>query len=168
MKKSPSISINQCCNAKDWLFFLIDTQSHEKLNKVVLTLWAIRSARRKPIYEELFQSSQTVYVFITNYLSELNLMHSIKVTRVRAPTASPSVPWITPPSNTVKVNVDASVSKHGNRGVIVAICRDDTGAFLGASVFAVQGIFRGYSMSQRALALCANLQVGRFFSHQIS
>jgi hypothetical protein len=42
--------------------------------------------------------------------------------------------------NAVKINVDATVSKHGNKGVIAEICRDEHRAFLGASVLAVQGL----------------------------
>jgi hypothetical protein len=40
----------------------------------------------------------------------------------------------------VKVNADAAVSKHSNRGVATAVCRDGNGLFLGASALAVPGI----------------------------
>jgi hypothetical protein len=49
------ISVNQCGNAKEWIFSLIDTLSHEQFTKAVVTLWAVWSARRKAIHEEIFQ-----------------------------------------------------------------------------------------------------------------
>jgi hypothetical protein len=159
------ISINNCGNAKDWLFFLIDTLSHEKFTKVIITLWAIWGARRKAIHEEIFQSPLTVYGFITNYLAELNQIQTINNPRLQVPAVPPAAPWIAPPSSAVKVNVDAAVSKYGNRGVVAAICRDEHGAFLGASVLAVQGIADPATLEaiacREGLALCSDLHVNR-------
>jgi hypothetical protein len=59
---------------------------------------------------------------------------------MQVPVASPAAPWIAPPSNAVNVNVDVAVCKHGNRGVVAAICQNEHGVFLGASVLAVQGL----------------------------
>jgi hypothetical protein len=50
------MSINQPGNVKEWIFFLIDTLSHEKFTEVVVSLWAIWSARPKAIHEEIYQS----------------------------------------------------------------------------------------------------------------
>jgi hypothetical protein len=48
--------------------------------------------------------------------------------------------WIAPSAGHMKVNIDAAISKHGNRGVVATICRDETGAYVEASVLALPGI----------------------------
>jgi hypothetical protein len=75
-----------------WTFFLIDTLSHEKFTKVIITLWAIWGARRKAIHEEIFQSPLTVYGFITNYLAELNQIQTINKPRLQVPAVPPAAP----------------------------------------------------------------------------
>ena len=134
------ISINKCGNAKEWIFFLIETLSHEQFTKTVVTLWAVWSARRKAIHEDIFQSPLTILGFISKYLAELAIAHPIRQKRV-TPQASPvDASWIAPRFGFAKVNVDAAVSKHENRGVVAAICRDQDRIFLGASALAVPGI----------------------------
>jgi hypothetical protein len=63
----------------------------------------------------------------------------------------------------VKVNVDAAVSKHGNRGVVAAVCRDGNGLFLGASALAVPGISDPATLEaiacREGLSLAFDLQV---------
>jgi hypothetical protein len=41
-------------SAKGWIFSLFDALSHEVFVKVLVTLWAIWTARRKAIHEEVF------------------------------------------------------------------------------------------------------------------
>jgi hypothetical protein len=50
------ISINQCENAKEWIFFLIESLSHEQFTKVIVTFWAVWSARRKARHDEIFRA----------------------------------------------------------------------------------------------------------------
>jgi hypothetical protein len=126
------ISINKCGNAKDWIFFLIDTLSHEKMTMVIVTLWAIWSARRKAIHEDIFQSLLSIYSFIIRYLAELELAQSTKVLRMQVNSQTQAATWMAPSTGHMKINVDAAVSRHGNRGVVAAICRDEAGAYVGA------------------------------------
>jgi hypothetical protein len=92
------ISINQCSNAKEWIFFLIESLNHSRLVKCVITLWTIWTARRKAIHEEIFQSPFAIYKFIENCNNELNNQGAKTQTRsmmgtpqrLRAPT------WIPP------------------------------------------------------------------------
>lgn len=61
-------------NAKQWLFTLMSSLSHELFVKLAVTLWSIWAARRKAIHEGLFQSPQTINGFIIRYLQELNML----------------------------------------------------------------------------------------------
>jgi hypothetical protein len=65
-------------SAKDWLFFLIDTLSHEKFTKIIITLWAILGAKRKAIHNEILQSPLAIYGFISNYLAVQNLIQTME------------------------------------------------------------------------------------------
>jgi hypothetical protein len=104
-------------------------------------LWSAWSARRKEILEDIFKSHLSIFGFITSYyLTELSITHTVKPKRSTVNEAPANAIWLAPPRGFVKVNVDAAVSKHGYRGVVAAVCRDETGALLGASVLAVPGI----------------------------
>jgi hypothetical protein len=63
----------------------------------------------------------------------------------------------------MKINVDAAVSRHGNHGVVAAICRDEAGAYVGASVLAVPGICDPATLEavacREGLALAADLNL---------
>jgi hypothetical protein len=109
---------------------MIDTLSHEEFTKAVVTLWAVWSDRRKAIYEEIFQSPLTIFGFIISFLAELDIAHSIKPKRQTARTTLMASAWNAPPNGFVKVNVDAAVTKHGNRGVVAAICRQENDTYL--------------------------------------
>jgi hypothetical protein len=50
------------------------------------------------------------------------MLHSKKKPKSLTPIAAPASPWIAPPSTNVKVNVDAAVFEHENRGITVVIC----------------------------------------------
>jgi hypothetical protein len=60
---------NNCGSAKEWLFFLIDTLSNDDFVRATVTLWAIWTARRKPIHEQIFQSPLSILGFIWSFLS---------------------------------------------------------------------------------------------------
>jgi hypothetical protein len=57
------ISVNEIPDAKQWLFMLNESMSHEDFTTVVVSLWAIWTARRKALHEELFQSPMTTFGF---------------------------------------------------------------------------------------------------------
>jgi hypothetical protein len=58
-------------NAKLWLFHLLETLPHEQFIQLTITLWAIWSARRKAIHEDIFQSPLSTHEFIGRFISEL-------------------------------------------------------------------------------------------------
>ena len=69
--------------------------------------------------------------------------------------------WIPPPADTMKINVDAAISKNTGRAAAAAVARDGTGAFQGASVLVIQGITDPESMEtitcRAGLALASDL-----------
>ena len=65
------MSDNLEANARIWLFELNESLDHGKFTRMVITLWLIWFARRKPIYESIFQSPQQTISFVDNYLTEL-------------------------------------------------------------------------------------------------
>jgi len=42
--------------SRGWLANLIETMPHADLIRVLVTMWAVKYARRKVIYENIFQS----------------------------------------------------------------------------------------------------------------
>ncbi|TVU26736.1 hypothetical protein EJB05_29296, partial [Eragrostis curvula] len=69
------------------------------------------------------------------------------ITRLPAPVpSSPSSTfmqvgsWIPPPSGSMKINVDAALSKNSTMAAMVAVAWDDTGKFQGASALVMEGI----------------------------
>lgn len=147
-----------------WLFNLSDTLSQEQFVEVLVTLWAIWWARRRAIHEEEFQSPLSTHLFIIKYLNDLNLMKMKEEGGVKL-RRSGCLPWIPPPQGLVKLNVDGAVAKSSNIGASVAVCRDETGMFLGASAFVMQGIMDPATLEacacREALALAADLNVSQ-------
>jgi hypothetical protein len=58
-------------SAKQWLFAMMDSLSHAEFTNIVVTLWAIWTARRKAIHEVEFQSPLLTHLFIQRFLSDL-------------------------------------------------------------------------------------------------
>ena len=56
---------------KNWLFALHEILDANAFVQMIVTLWAILGARRKAIYEDIFQSPLSTHGFITRYLTEL-------------------------------------------------------------------------------------------------
>jgi homogentisate 1,2-dioxygenase len=50
--------MNTCgeTNARNWLFHMIETMPHDQFTRMVVTIWATWTARRKATHEEVFQS----------------------------------------------------------------------------------------------------------------
>jgi hypothetical protein len=132
---------NNCGNAKEWLFFLIETLSHEDFVKSTVTLWAIWTARRKAIHEQIFQSPLSIVCFINSFLAELKIAFALPKERgtLNRPRQQ-QTRWVAPPPGMCKVSVDAAVSKSSISGAAGAICRDENGVFLGASARVIEGI----------------------------
>jgi hypothetical protein len=59
--------MNTCPVAKQWLFAMRDTLDHSKFTKLLVTLWAVWTARRKAIHEGVFQSPISTYDFLLRF-----------------------------------------------------------------------------------------------------
>ena len=64
--------------AKDWIFALHKIMSQDDFVRVVVTLWAIWGSRRKAIHENIFQSPQHTFSFVSSYLQELQHIPAAK------------------------------------------------------------------------------------------
>ena len=124
------MSQNEDPNAKNWIFAMNDILSQKDFVLLVVTLWAVWKAKRKGIYEGVFQSPQATYQFIQSYLADLKTIEEPAAGSARTHRASRSQ-WIPPPENFYKINVDAAVANNRGRGVAAAICRDQDGTFRG-------------------------------------
>ena len=61
-------------NAKLWLFSMQENLSAADFTRVVVTIWAIWTARRKAIHEEIFQSPLSTFRFVNSYIEELSCL----------------------------------------------------------------------------------------------
>jgi hypothetical protein len=128
---------NPARDAKSWLVAMMSSLSREELVRVAVTLWAIWYARRKAIHEQIFQSPLSTHSFVSRFISELN---QPTVQRTETMPARGRPPWIPPPSDMQKINVDVTLSKNTGVASVAAIERDATDSFLGASTFVLESI----------------------------
>nr|XP_051196898.1 uncharacterized protein LOC127310254 [Lolium perenne] len=159
------ISVNEIPDAKQWLFMLNESMSHEDFTTVVVSLWAIWTARRKALHEELFQSPMTTFGFIQSYLKDLQLIPAKVESKVEASRSTSSTKMIRPPPSFMKINVDAAILRTGTRGSVSALCRSEQGVFVGASTRVIDGVFDPTIMEAMAcaegLSLAHDLQLQR-------
>ena len=136
------ISLNEDLVARRWIFAMMDTLSRDDFAKVAVTLWAIWYARRKIIHDDgLFQSPMSTNIFIQRYLQDLAVSSSERSNKeggVQVTNAHPR--WIPPRAGCPKINVDTVVAKTGSGGAVGAICRSETGLYMGASSLTIPGI----------------------------
>jgi ribonuclease HI len=118
---------------------MIATLEHDKLVRVLVTLWAIWHARRKAVLEQIYQSPLSVHHFVEGFVADLMQIEDKKSTKriLRSPQALPSL--APPPLGMLKVNVDALVSKTTGRGSVAAVIRDEQGIFVGTSTLVFPG-----------------------------
>ncbi|KAE8809202.1 putative cysteine-rich receptor-like protein kinase 20 [Hordeum vulgare] len=141
--------------------------SEKEFLSCLVTLWVIRRARRKAIYEDIYQSPLSTHHFINSFLADLEIVDNFgsSGTAGRAsPTAKPTV-WQKPPTNLAKLNTDARVSNNKRYGAVAAVRHSDIGLFLGASVIVFGGIFDPPTLEalavREALALAEDLNLQR-------
>uniref|UniRef100_A0A453L305 Uncharacterized protein n=1 Tax=Aegilops tauschii subsp. strangulata TaxID=200361 RepID=A0A453L305_AEGTS len=65
-------------SAKQWLFTLMESLSHEKFVLLTVTLWAIWTACRKAIHEGIFQTPQATVSFVKRFIDELETISEKK------------------------------------------------------------------------------------------
>ena len=117
------ICANQEMSAKNWLFSMHETLTHEHFTKMIVTMWAIRKARRKAIHEEIIQSPFSTDMFINSFLSELQILEKPKATFIKSGPIRRNH-WLVAPKGLCKINVDAALTRNEPIGVVGALCRD--------------------------------------------
>ena len=128
-------------NARIWLFELNEKLDQANFTKMVVTPWSVWYVRRKAIYESIFQSPQHTVSFVTNFIAELGQLQPSGTSQETSSAPRPQVRrWLPPPGGFVKVNVDGVVARSYHGGAVAAVCRDQTGLFLGSSAVVYRGI----------------------------
>ena len=123
---------------KNWIFTLHESLPQGEFIRMVVTLWAVWRARRA-IHEEIFDSPFTTNSFILSFLRDLEMIdRGAGSATKRASLGQHS--WLPPPEGHAKMNVDAAVSLQGEFGAVGAVCRDQQGRFLGASILKLEFI----------------------------
>jgi ribonuclease HI len=131
---------------------------------MVVTLWSVWYARRKAIYEAIFQSPQQTIMFVNNFIAELEQLPG-EVVRPSVQPASvvQAQRWLPPTVGAMKINADGAVAKNRHGGAVAALCRDANGNYLGSSAVVFQGtndpvILETYACRE-ALALAEDLSI---------
>lgn len=119
-------------------FGVLESLPQTDMLRVVVTLWAIRYARRKAIHEDSFQSPFSTHCFINKFIEDMEVIKPADA-KAQAPQRPPAR-WIPPPEGLVKIDVDAAMAKSLGQVAAAAIARDGTGVFIGASVLVLDGI----------------------------
>lgn len=149
-------------SAKQWIFAMIDSLSHEAFVRFAVTLWAIWWARRQAIHEQNFQSPGATHQFILRFIQDLELLPKETTGRNRS-VPQASVRPKAPPAGFAKLHVDAAVSRSRQRSSAAAVCRDATGVYMGSSALTVQGITDAATLEamacREALALAQDMML---------
>ena len=100
--------MNTDTNARNWLFAMHDHLPQREFVLLVVTLWSVWKARRKAIYEGIFESQDSTHQFIKAYLRDLD---TLEETGSKPPERRQSRPdqWLKTPDGLFKFNVNAAV-----------------------------------------------------------
>lgn len=108
------LQVTRVPNTKQWIFVMIETLPHASLIKLVVTLWAIWTARRKLIHEGVTQSPHATYSFVHTFISESDLVKApcrnqvISIARGHVHSGRRKA-WIRPPLGAAKIQVDGGL-----------------------------------------------------------
>ena len=106
-------------NARNWLFSMMGTLSQEEFTRMVVTIWAIWTARPKLIHKGDHQSPLATHMFITRFLSDLRDDSTTKSFK-RSKGAAGKTAKVDPPSSgMMKINVDGAVQDTTKTGRLV-------------------------------------------------
>lgn len=107
----------------------------------------------------------STHIFIKHFIAEIKSISYKQQVAPQPARARVREPWIVPPAGTMKINVDGVVGRHGDRGVVVAICRDHLGNYLGSSSITFMGVTDVSTLEALAcrevLALAIDLNITR-------
>ena len=90
------MSIHHEENAKEWIFAMNKALSSVEFVTLVVTLWAIWSARRKAMYEDIFKSPHAIHGHITAYLAEIQALSNKAADGRRMQQQQRRMGWIAP------------------------------------------------------------------------
>ena len=83
---------------------------HASMVKLVVTLWAIWSARRKAIHEGVLQSPHATHAFVTSFISALDSLktptHIAQNVAATSSGARRTSTWLAPAVGVAKIQVD--------------------------------------------------------------
>ena len=77
--------------------------------RMAVIIWAIWSAKRKVVYEDIHQSPLSTHLFIQSYFADF---HTLRKPLVGggSTSAQRATHWIAPRANMMKINVDTAVA----------------------------------------------------------
>ncbi|XBH73213.1 hypothetical protein VPH35_100353 [Triticum aestivum] len=91
------------------------------------------------IHEEIYQSPSGTHQFITRFIIELQLMLRAEARGTTPPRVTAARPKA-PPLGFAKIHIDAGISRAHARSAAAAVCRDESGNFMGSSALVITGI----------------------------
>lgn len=94
---------------------LNETLSHKEFTYMIVTLWAIWSARRKANHEKVFQSPLSTHNFNESYVFDLQVIAKPNIP-VSRPPRDDRERWLPPQGGALKINVDGAFSREGTFG----------------------------------------------------
>ena len=95
---------------KHWVFFVCSNFSQSDSIRILITCWAIWQARRKAIYDGIFQSPLSTMAMVNTLIDELEIVEGFQLKEKNQPQKLKSRHWIAPPSGQCKINTDAAVA----------------------------------------------------------
>jgi ribonuclease HI len=145
-------------NPMHWVSFICSNISQADGMRILVTCWAIWQARRKTIYDEIFQSPLSIIAKINMLIDELEFIEEFQRKEMYQPQLkSKKRHWIPPESGQCKINTDAAIAKDAYKGAIGVICRNDQGGFIVASALVIPNIIEPETLEamacEEALAL---------------
>lgn len=155
-------------DARIWLTEMMDTLTEDDFVKVIVTLWAIWWTRRKAIHEQEYRSPLSTFSFVEKYLADLAMIpNQQKLGRVSVINNSAqrmsNGEWKPPIQGCMKLNVDAAVGRHADRGSCAVVYRDQRGVYMGASALIVEDMIDSEMLEamagREAMALASDLHL---------
>ena len=96
-------------SAKNWLFELHESLDHASFSRMIVTLWVVWYARRKAIYESLFQNPHQTISFVDSYLQELHQAIACEPRLQGQAAREQQRRWIPPPPGSHKITMDRAL-----------------------------------------------------------
>uniref|UniRef100_A0A803QG78 Reverse transcriptase domain-containing protein n=1 Tax=Cannabis sativa TaxID=3483 RepID=A0A803QG78_CANSA len=148
----------------DYLIHLSNLHSQAELEQIICNLWSLWTKRNRVVHGHKAKSAKELSLFATNYMlhfrsAQLKYQQSPQISGASTATNSaphtascrPNVPWKTPPSCVVKLNIDAAVDRSTKVTGLGAVFRDSMGMVVAAFSKKLLGSFEPHEMEALAL-----------------